>query len=131
MKKIAVFTSGGDAPGMNACIRAVVRTALHHKMEVMAIRRGYDGMIDDDFVEMNATSVKNIIHRGGTILKTARSARFLTLEGRQKAKENLEKHKIDGVIVIGGDGSFKGALEFSKICPIPFVGCPGTIDNDL
>lgn len=131
MKRIAVFTSGGDSPGMNACIRAVVRTALHHQIDVIGIKQGYEGMIDGDFIEMNASSVANIIQRGGTILKTARSARFFTLEWRQKAKENLEKNKIDGVVVIGGDGSFTGALEFSKICSIPFVGCPGTIDNDL
>jgi 6-phosphofructokinase 1 len=131
MKKIAVFTSGGDSPGMNACLRAVVRTAIYHKLEVMGIVHGYDGMIKDEFIPMNESSVANIIHRGGTILKTARSTEFLTLAGQQKAMANLLKHKIDGVVVIGGDGSFKGALEFSKICSIPFVGCPGTIDNDL
>lgn len=131
MKRIAVFTSGGDSPGMNACIRAVVRTALHHQIEVIGIRQGYEGMIEGDFISMDASSVANIIQRGGTILKTARSQRFFTLEGREKAKINLEKNKIEGVVVIGGDGSFKGALEFSKICNIPFVGCPGTIDNDL
>jgi 6-phosphofructokinase 1 len=92
---------------------------------------GYDGMIKGEFIQMNAKSVSGIIHRGGTILKTARSEEFFTLEGRKKAKENLEKHNIDGVIAIGGDGTFKGALEFSKICSISFVGCPATIDNDL
>lgn len=131
MKKIAVFTSGGDSPGMNACIRAVVRTALHHGIQVVGIKQGYEGMIDGDFVEMDAKSVANIIQRGGTILKTARSKRFLELEFREKAKENLIKNNIEGVVVIGGDGSFKGALEFAKICNIPFIGCPGTIDNDL
>ncbi|MCC6837901.1 MAG: ATP-dependent 6-phosphofructokinase, partial [Bacteroidia bacterium] len=131
MKKIAVFTSGGDSPGMNACIRAVVRTAIYHNMEVMGIVHGYDGMINDEFIPLDAKSVANIIHRGGTILKTARSKEFLTLEGRKKAFANLKKHGVEGVIVIGGDGSFKGALEFSKECDIPFVGCPGTIDNDL
>ncbi len=131
MKKIVVFTSGGDSPGMNACIRAVVRTALYHKMEVMAITHGYEGMINDEFTHLNQKSVANIIQRGGTILKTARSARFRTLEGMLKAKENIEKYGIEGAVVIGGDGSFTGALEFSKICSIPFVGCPGTIDNDL
>jgi 6-phosphofructokinase 1 len=131
MKKIAVFTSGGDAPGMNACVRAVVRTAIFHKIEVMGIMHGYDGMVKDEFIKMDERSVANIIHRGGTILKTARSKEFMTEEGRNKALENLKKHHIDGVVVIGGDGSFKGALEFGKISDIPFVGCPGTIDNDL
>ncbi len=131
MKRIAVFTSGGDSPGMNACIRAVVRTAIYHKIEVFGIRHGYDGMIKDEFIEMDSSSVANIIHRGGTILKTARSKDFLTIEGRKSALANLKKHNIDGVVVIGGDGSFRGALQFSEICDIPFVGCPGTIDNDL
>ena len=131
MKKIAVFTSGGDAPGMNACIRAVVRTALFHKIEVAGIRHGYDGMLRGEFIPMSAKSVSGIIQRGGTMLKTARSAEFMTKEGMKKAKENLEKHNIEGVVAIGGDGTFKGALEFSSICSVPFVGCPGTIDNDL
>lgn len=131
MKSIAVFTSGGDSPGMNACLRAVVRTGVASGLNVFGIRYGYEGMIDGDIFRMDARSVANIIHRGGTILKTARSPRFLTLEGREKAKANLEKLGIEGVVVIGGDGSFRGALEFSKICDIPFVGCPGTIDNDL
>jgi 6-phosphofructokinase 1 len=131
MKKIAVFTSGGDSPGMNACIRAVVRTAIYHNIEVVGIMHGYDGMINDEFISLDAKSVANIINRGGTILKTARSKEFFTVEGRKKAAANLQKHKIDGVVVIGGDGSFKGALQFSAECPIPFVGCPGTIDNDL
>lgn len=131
MKKIAVFTSGGDAPGMNACIRAVVRTAIFHKLEVTGIVHGYDGMIKGEFIPMNAKSVSGIIQRGGTILKTARSEEFFKVEGRKKAKENLEKNGIEGVIAIGGDGTFKGALEFSQMCSVPFVGCPGTIDNDL
>lgn len=131
LKRIAVFTSGGDAPGMNACIRAVVRTAIFHKLEVVGITRGYDGMIQNEFIPLTTKSVANIIQRGGTILKTARSEEFFKLEGRKKAKANLEKNKIDGVVAIGGDGTFRGALEFSKICPIPFIGCPGTIDNDL
>ncbi len=131
LKKIAVFTSGGDAPGMNACIRAVVRTAIFKKLEVVGIARGYDGMINGEFIPLNTKSVANIIQRGGTILKTARSKEFLKLDGRKKAKVNLEKNNIDGVIAIGGDGTFRGALEFSKICKIPFVGCPCTIDNDL
>lgn len=131
MKKIAVFTSGGDSPGMNACLRAVVRTAIYHKIEIMGIAHGYDGMIKDEFIQLNSKSVAHIIQRGGTILKTARSKEFLTKDGQQKALLNLQKHGIEGVIAIGGDGTFKGALEFSQICKIPFVGCPGTIDNDL
>lgn len=131
MKSIAVFTSGGDSPGMNACLRAVVRSGIAEGMTVYGIRYGYQGMIEDDFVRMDSRSVANIIHRGGTILKTARSRDFLTEEGRMKAKANLEKHGIEGVVAIGGDGTFRGAVEFSRICPVPFVGCPGTIDNDL
>ncbi len=131
IKKIAVFTSGGDSPGMNACLRAVVRTAVYHNIEVIGIRHGYDGMIKDDIIHLNTKSVANIIHRGGTILKTARSKEFLTLEGREKALANLKKYAIDGIVAIGGDGTFKGALEFAKISDIPMVGCPGTIDNDL
>ncbi len=131
MKKIAVFTSGGDSPGMNACIRAVVRTAIFHNIEVMGIKHGYDGLIRNEFVALDAQSVANIIQRGGTFLKTARSKEFLTIEGRKKALNNLIKHNIDGIVAIGGDGTFKGALEFAEICKIPMVGCPGTIDNDL
>src|SRR5260221_1609134 len=131
MKQIAVLTSGGDAPGMNACIRAVVRTGIHYGVEVFGILRGYEGMINNEFVLMNASSVANIIHHGGTVLKTARSKSFLTQEGMLAAKNNLEKNKIDGVVAIGGDGTFHGALEFGTICSIPFIGCPGTIDNDL
>lgn len=131
MKKIAVFTSGGDAPGMNACIRAVVRTALFHKMEVAGIMHGYEGMIDGEFISLKAKSVANIIQRGGTLLKTARSKRFMTKEGMEKAAEQLKKYEVEGVVAIGGDGTYRGALEFSKVCDVPFVGCPGTIDNDL
>lgn len=131
MQKIAVLTSGGDSPGMNACIRAVVRTALFHNMEVMGIMHGYDGMIGNEFIPLNAKSVANIIHRGGTILKTARSKEFMTLEGRQKAVDNLTKHGVEGLVVIGGDGSFKGAIELHKLSKLPIIGCPGTIDNDL
>jgi 6-phosphofructokinase 1 len=131
MKKIAVFTSGGDSPGMNACIRAVVRTGIYKNVSVHGIRYGYNGMINGDIFKMDAKSVANIIHRGGTILKTARSKKFMTPEGMQAAKEQLEKHGIEGIVAIGGDGTFRGALEFSKICDLPFIGCPGTIDNDL
>ncbi len=131
IKKIGIITSGGDAPGMNACIRAVVRTARAEQIDVVGFYRGYEGLIDDDYINLTKSKVSNIIHRGGTILKTARSERFRTTEGMQKAKATIEKHKLDGFIVIGGDGSFKGALEFSKIHSIKTVGCPGTIDNDL
>ncbi|HTF03875.1 MAG TPA: 6-phosphofructokinase, partial [Bacteroidia bacterium] len=131
MKSVAVFTSGGDSPGMNACIRAVVRTALHHKIDVYGIRYGYEGMIRDDIFKMNAQSVANIIHRGGTILKTARSKEFMTPEGMAKAAANISSHGIEGIVAIGGDGTFRGALEFRKYCGVPVVGCPGTIDNDL
>lgn len=131
MKKIAVLTSGGDAPGMNACIRSVVRTAIYNKIEVVGLMHGYDGLIRNEFIPLEAKSVANIIQRGGTILKTARSNEFLTLEGRQKASDNLLRNAVDGLIVIGGDGTFRGALELGKICKIPVVGCPCTIDNDL
>lgn len=131
MKKIAVFTSGGDSPGMNACIRAVVRTAIFNNIEVMGIKHGYDGMINNDFISLDAGSVSNIIQRGGTILKTARSQGFFTAEGRATALKNLKENNIDGVVAIGGDGTFQGASIFSEICDIPFIGCPGTIDNDL
>ena len=132
MKKIAVFTSGGDAPGMNACIRAVVRTALHHKMQVVGIRKGYEGMIDGDFIEMNSRSVSGIIQKGGTILHSARSDRFRTKKGRKKAYKNLKKSGIEGVVAIGGDGTFTGAAIFMQEYPdISIVGAPGTIDNDL
>src|SRR5665213_1833168 len=131
MKTIAVLTSGGDAPGMNACLRAVVRTAVHEKLNVFGVRYGYDGLIAGDFLKMDSRSVANIIHRGGTILKTARSEKFRTIEGRQQAKAQLEKFNVDGMIVIGGDGTFRGATSLSEICNIPIVGCPGTIDNDL
>jgi len=131
MKKIAVFTSGGDSPGMNACIRAVVRTAIHHNIQVMGILHGYEGMINNEFISLNKKSVANIIQLGGTILKTARSKRFMTEEGMEKAFQNLQKHEIDGVVCIGGNGTFTGAEEFCKKYPIKFIGCPGTIDNDL
>jgi 6-phosphofructokinase 1 len=131
MKKIAVLTSGGDAPGMNACLRAVVRTALYHKTEVIGFKHGYEGLINDEHIHLDRKSVANIIQRGGTILKTSRSERFKTEEGLQKAAHNLNKHNIDALVVIGGDGSFKGAIALSKVSKIPIVGCPGTIDNDL
>lgn len=116
---------------MNACIRAVVRTGLYHKLEVFGIVRGYSGMIDDDIQSMNSRSVANIIQRGGTILKTARSKEFLTHEGRRKAYDNLKKRGIDGLVIIGGDGSFRGAQVFSNEFDIPCIGVPGTIDKDI
>jgi 6-phosphofructokinase 1 len=129
--KIGVLTSGGDSPGMNAAIRAVVRTSLYHNMEVFGIMRGYQGMIDDDIVPMHSRSVANIIQRGGTILKTARSKDFFEPAGRKKAFDNLKKHGIDGLVIIGGDGSFRGAQKFSNEHDIPCIGLPGTIDKDI
>jgi len=131
MKKIAIITSGGDSPGMNACIRAIVRTAVHNKIEVLGFYKGYEGIIDNNSVVLSTTSVSGIIHRGGTILKTARSARFMTKEGINQAANNLKNSGVEGLVVIGGDGSFKGAIELSKLINIPIVGCAGTIDNDL
>lgn len=132
LNRIGVFTSGGDAPGMNACIRAVVRTAISNNIQVYGILRGYQGMIDDEFKPMTSRSVSNIIQRGGTILKTARSKEFLTTVGMEKARKNLAAHKIDGLIAIGGDGTFKGAEAFCNRYPeIKVIGIPGTIDNDL
>ena len=131
IRRIGVFTSGGDAPGMNACLRAVVRAAVSHDLEVIGIRRGYGGMIDGDFVEMDGRSVSNIVQMGGTILKSARSKRFLQEEGRAQAFEQIQKADIDALVGIGGDGTFTGAAIFNEEHGIPFVGCPGTIDNDL
>lgn len=129
--KIGVLTSGGDSPGMNAAIRAVVRTGIYHGMEVYGIMRGYSGMIEDDIFKMDSRSVANIIQRGGTILKTARSKEFFEKEGRQKAYENLKKRGINGLVIIGGDGSFRGAQKFSNEFDIPCIGLPGTIDKDI
>ena len=129
--KIGVLTSGGDAPGMNAAIRAVVRTGIFYKMEVFGIMRGYTGMIDNDIFKMESKSVANIIQRGGTILKTARCKEFYTPEGRKQAYQNLKKHGINGLVVIGGDGSFRGAQIFSNEYDIPCIGLPGTIDKDI
>ncbi|GAB3762842.1 6-phosphofructokinase [Spirosoma sp. KUDC1026] len=131
MKRIAVFTSGGDAPGMNACIRAVVRGAVYHGIEVFGIRRGYSGMINGDIFQMSSHSVSNIVQRGGTILKSARSKEFMTPEGRAKAHEQLQRFGIEGLIAIGGNGTFTGATLFYDEYGIPTVGAPGTIDNDL
>lgn len=131
VSKIGVLTSGGDSPGMNAAIRAVVRTGIYHGLEVYGVMRGYSGMIDDDIFKMESRSVANIIQRGGTILKCARSNEFHEPSGRAKAYENLKKRGIDGLVVIGGDGSFKGAQKFSNEYDIPCIGLPGTIDKDI
>ncbi len=132
INNIAVFCSGGDAPGMNACIRAVVRTGIANGCKVFGIFRGYEGMINDEFIELNASMVGNIIQRGGTLLKTARSEEFRTEAGRKKAYLNLKKRNIDGIVAIGGDGTFTGASIFMKEYPdISITGAPGTIDNDL
>jgi len=131
IKTIGVLTSGGDAPGMNAAIRAVVRAGIYNGITVYGIKRGYQGMLDDRIVEMNSRSVSNIIQTGGTILKTARSKEFMTYEGRKKGYDKLKEHGIDALVVIGGDGSFRGAKEFSTEFDMPVVGIPGTIDNDI
>ena len=130
--KLAVLTSGGDAPGMNPCIRSVVRTAIYHGLAVTGIRRGYQGLIEDDMYDMDTRSVSNILALGGTILKTARCLPFRTDEGMETAYQNLKKREIDALVVIGGDGTFTGALRFSQKYPeIAVLGVPGTIDNDL
>jgi 6-phosphofructokinase 1 len=131
IKKIGVFTSGGDAPGMNAAIRAVVRAGIYYKKEVFGIMRGYEGMIDGDIVKLGARSVGNILQRGGTILKTARSKEFFEKEGRQKAFNNLKKNGIEALIAIGGDGTFTGLHKFYEDFEVPSICVPGTIDNDL
>ena len=131
IKRIGVLTSGGDAPGMNAAIRAVTRTAIYHQLEVTGIRHGYQGLINGNFKVLKAFSVSDIIQKGGTILKTARCEAFRTPEGRKIAYDNLVKQGIDGVVVIGGDGTFTGARIFNEEYDIPFVGIPGTIDNDI
>ena len=131
IKKIGVLTSGGDSPGMNAAIRSVVRTCAYHNIECIGIYRGYQGMIEGDFKEMGPRSVNNIVNKGGTILKSARSSEFKTAEGRHKAHENLLKAGVDALVVIGGDGTFTGALLFNKEFDFPIMGIPGTIDNDI
>ena len=131
INKLAVMTSGGDSPGMNAAIRSVVRTCAYYKIECIGIYRGYQGMIEGDFTSLTARSVNNIINKGGTILKSARSDEFRTSEGRKKAHKNLIKQNIDGLVVIGGDGSFTGGVIFNKEYNFPVIGIPGTIDNDI
>jgi len=131
IKSIGVLTSGGDAPGMNAAIIAVVRTALYHDLKVFGIKQGYHGLVFNKIQEMRSQDVAAIIQRGGTILRTARCKEFMTEKGMQKAYDNIKKNEIDALIVIGGDGSFRGATEFSNRFKIPVVGIPGTIDNDI
>jgi len=131
LQRIGVLTSGGDAPGMNAAIRAVTRSAIANKLKVVGIRRGYQGMIEGDFIPLKSSDVSGILQTGGTMLKTARSKEFRTPEGREKAYQELKKAEIDAVVVIGGDGSFTGALIMSQEYDIPFIGIPGTIDNDI
>lgn len=131
IKRIGVLTSGGDAPGMNAAVRAVVRTAAFYELDCIAIYRGYQGLIDDHTKIMNPRSVNNIINKGGTVLKSARCLEFRTPEGRKKAFGVIQKHNIDALVVIGGDGSFTGAMIFQKEFGIPVIGIPGTIDNDI
>jgi 6-phosphofructokinase 1 len=131
IRKIGVLTSGGDAPGMNAAIRAVVRASVYHKLECIGIYRGYEGLIEGDFKNLNARSVKNIINRGGTLLKSARSKEFFLKEGRLKAYNNLKNEGIDALVTIGGDGTFAGASVFINEFDIPIIGIPGTIDNDI
>ncbi|WP_298547741.1 6-phosphofructokinase [uncultured Aquimarina sp.] len=131
VKNIAVLTSGGDAPGMNAAIRAVVRACSYFEIDCFGVYKGYEGLIHNEMEKLNARSVRNIINKGGTFLKSARSKDFRTEEGRKKAYDNLVKNNIDALIVIGGDGSFTGALKLSEEFNFPVVGIPGTIDNDI
>ncbi len=131
IKKIAVLTSGGDAPGMNAAIRSVVRTATYHDLHVFGISQGYHGMIEGEIKRLERKDVGNIIQRGGTILKTARSMEFMTEEGRKKAYESLQAFGIQGIVAIGGNGTYTGAKVFSEEYDVPIIGVPGTIDNDI
>jgi 6-phosphofructokinase 1 len=131
LKKIGILTSGGDAPGMNACIRAAVRAAVANNIEIMGIRRGYAGLINNDITPLDRRAVANIIHRGGTILETARSAEFMTIEGRAKAIAALQGASIEGLVLVGGDGTFRGGTKMAEECGVHIVGVPGTIDNDV
>ena len=131
IQKIGLLTSGGDAPGMNACIRAVVRSATHKGIEVTGIRRGYSGLLDADFVKLNSRAVANIIQRGGTILETSRSEEFKTKKGRRKAIKKLEQEGIEGLVVIGGNGTLQGATAMAEESQIKIIGVPSTIDNDI
>ena len=131
IKKIAVLTSGGDEPGMNAAIRSVVRTCAHYRIDCIGVYRGYQGLIEGDYTSLSARSVSSIINKGGTILKSARSEEFKTKAGRKKAYKELVAADIDGLILIGGDGSFTGGLKFNDEFDFPVIGIPGTIDNDI
>ncbi len=131
IKKIAVMTSGGDSPGMNAAIRSVIRAAAFYNLDSVGIYRGYQGLIEGDIEHMNARSAHHLVQKGGTALKTARSKEFRTVEGRKKAYDQLKKHEIDALVVIGGDGSFTGAMVFNNEFDFPIIGIPGTIDNDI
>lgn len=131
IKRIAVLTSGGDASGMNPCIRSVVRTGIYKGFEVLGVRHGYRGLIEDEFIEMTLSSVGGIINRGGTILRTSRSEGFLTLEGRKKAYDNLVRRSVGALVLIGGDGTFRGAVDFIDDFNFPIIGIPATIDNDI
>jgi 6-phosphofructokinase 1 len=131
IKHIGIFTSGGDSPGMNAALHGAAKAALANGMRISGIFRGYEGMIDGDIVSLNEKDLQKTVHKGGTILKTARSDRFRKEEGRKAALKNLEKKGVDALIAIGGDGTFRGMLAFSELCTLPFIGIPGTIDNDL
>lgn len=131
IKKIAVLTSGGDSPGMNAAIRSVARTCAYHEISCVGIYRGYEGLIDGDFIELDARSVRGIINKGGTFLKSARSKRFMTKEGRKIAYDKLREANIDAIVLIGGDGTFTGGLVFNTEYNFPVMGIPGTIDNDI
>jgi len=131
MKRIGVLTSGGDAPGMNAAIRSVVRCGLSHRLEAMGIFRGYAGLLNEEMKLLEHRSVSNIVNRGGTVLKTARCPEFLTTEGQTRASQIIKKNKIDGLVIIGGDGSYRGAIALARKFNIPCIGVPGTIDNDL
>lgn len=131
IKKLAVLTSGGDSPGMNSAIRSVVRTCAYHNIKCVGVYRGYEGLIEGDFKEMDARSVRGILNKGGTILKSARSKEFRTKEGRKQAYDHMVQNEIDGLVVIGGDGSFTGAMIFNEEFDFPVMGIPGTIDNDI
>jgi len=131
VSKIGVMTSGGDSPGMNAAVRAVVRTCMYYSLDCIGILRGYQGLIENDLIPLNSRSVRNTVSRGGTFLQSARSTEFRTPEGRKKAYENFKKNELDALVVIGGDGSFTGGMIFNKEFGVPVIGIPGTIDNDI